>query len=75
MTLVHVYRETADSGTLTPVSDPDDPIDAANPRQAVRKATDGMDADDRSGRFVVIADRSMRVLERKVETQEIDRWA
>lgn len=50
-------------------------VDAANDRQAIRKATDGQGPAGRAGEFLCVAGRSWRPVVRDVETQEVDRWS
>jgi len=52
-----------------------DPVEADNARQAVRRATEGRDSEERSGAFVAVPARSWQPMTRQVTTVEKDEWA
>jgi hypothetical protein len=69
----HVLQQAANDET-TWLEVEGGPFAGNNDQQAIRAATQGLDADDRSGTFLCIPERSWRPLTRAVEVQEVDRW-
>lgn len=52
-----------------------DGVTASNDQQAIKRATNDLNAEGKAGTFVAVPARSFTPRTREIETKEVDRWS